>query len=76
MRPGDAYWGHFAVKNAETSTNGLIQNDSGLYPRTPRPLCASLGNRLPRRSGVFDMKRREFIAFIGGAVFMVTNCLR
>jgi hypothetical protein len=30
MRPVGAYWGHFAAKNVETSTNSLIQNDSGL----------------------------------------------
>ena len=35
MCPGDAYWGHFAAKNVETSTNGLIQNDSGLPQGLP-----------------------------------------
>jgi hypothetical protein len=30
MRPVDAYWCHFSAKSLAISTNGLIQNDSGL----------------------------------------------
>jgi hypothetical protein len=28
MCPGDAYWGHFAAKSAEISTNGSIRSES------------------------------------------------
>jgi hypothetical protein len=43
MRPVGTYWGHFAAKKPAISTNGLIQNDSGLAQGTTcRPPCGNL----------------------------------
>jgi putative tryptophan/tyrosine transport system substrate-binding protein len=47
-----------------------IQNDSGLSHRICRPVCGRLTMRQTDRGGqpVFDMRRRDFISLLGGAV--------
>jgi hypothetical protein len=49
MCPGDAYWGHFAAKSCETSTNGLDCSEwRWLLPRRPIPQLG--GARCRRRA--------------------------
>ena len=45
MRPVGAYWGHFAAKNAEISTNGSTRSESRCLPA---PQCVSSQSRIAR----------------------------
>jgi hypothetical protein len=54
MRPVGAYWGHFAAKNAEISTNGSTRSESG-----GQPAC-----RTRRRQLWLVASARAYVGFV------------
>ena len=61
MCPGDAYWGHFAAKSAEISTNGSTRSESGASGQQSHNWtanhCRSDGSQMMRSIGRVEAPR-------------------